>query len=157
MLNAQKNQSKSIVGLFMAHLLTAAIVAHATLAFAANFDPPVTILSDDNIYTVNRDGTSTLDQTRSIRIENDQGVKSYGQISYRYSNDFQKLDVVEAYTTTRDGERIDVSPNAIFTRQSAVSAYAPTFDDNLVKTIVFPGIEPGATVTMHTRETRVTP
>ena len=157
MLNAQKNRPKSIAGVFMAHLIAAAIAAHATIAFAANFDPPVTVLSDDNIYTVNRDGTSTLDQTRSIRIENDQGVKSYGQVSYRYSNDFQKLDVVEAYTTTRDGERIDVSPNAIFTRQSAVSAYAPTFDDNLVKTIVFPGVEPGATVTMHTRETRVTP
>jgi transglutaminase-like putative cysteine protease len=157
MLNAKKNRSKSIAGLFMAHLIATAIAAHATIAFAANFDPPVTVLSDDIIYTVNRDGTSTLDQTRSIRIENDEGVKSYGQVSYRYSNEFQKFDVVEAYTTTRDGERIDVSPNAIFTRQSAVSAYAPTFDDNLVKTIVFPGVEPGATVTMRTRETRVTP
>ncbi|MFL9865722.1 DUF3857 domain-containing protein [Paraburkholderia fungorum] len=157
MLIAQNDRSNSIVGRFMAHLIAAAITAHATIVFAANFDPPVTVLSDESIYTVNRDGTSTDDQTRSIRIENDEGVRTYGQVSYRYSREFRKLDVVEAYTTTRDGVRIDVSPHAIFTRPSPVSAYAPTFDDNLVKTIVFPGVEPGATVTMRTRETQVTP
>jgi len=53
----------------MAHLIAAAISAHATIAFAANFDPPVTVLSDDNIYTVNRDGTSILDQTVRFRID----------------------------------------------------------------------------------------
>ncbi|WP_206366105.1 DUF3857 domain-containing transglutaminase family protein [Caballeronia sp. SBC2] len=145
----------------MAHLIaaviTAVVTAHCSAAFAADYAPPVTVLSDENIYTVNGDGTSIHDQTRSIHIENDEGVRSYGQVSYRYSNEFQKFDVLDAYTTTRDGARIDVSPNAIFTRQSPVSAYAPTFDDNLVKTIVFPGVEPGATVTMRTRETQVTP
>ena len=43
MLNAQKNRPKSIAGVFMAHLIAAAISAHATIAFAANFDPPVTV------------------------------------------------------------------------------------------------------------------
>lgn len=153
----RNDRSNSIVGLFMAHLIAAAITAHATIACAADFDPPVTVLSDDSIYTVNRDGTSTRDQTRSIRIENEEGVRTYGQVSYRYSNALQKFDVIEAYTTTRDGVRIDVSPHAIFTRQSPASAKAPTFDDNLVKTIVFPGVETGATVSMHTRETQATP
>jgi len=157
MLIARNKRSKSIHDVFLAHLVAAVIAAHCTVAFAADYNPPVTVLSDENIYTVNRDGTSTHDQTRSIHIENDEGVRTYGQVSYRYSNVLQKFDVVEAYTTTREGTRIDVSPNAIFTRQSQLSAYAPTFDDNLVKTIVFPGVEAGATVTMRTRETQVTP
>ncbi|ASL42078.1 hypothetical protein bAD24_I01220 [Burkholderia sp. AD24] len=157
MLIARNERSKSMNGQFMVHLISAVITAHCTVAFAGDYSPPVTVLSDENVYTVNGDGTSTHDQTRAIHIENDEGVRTYGQVSFRYSNEFQKFDVIEAYTTTRDGARIDVSPNAIFTRQSSLSAYAPTFDDNLVKTIVFPGVEPGATVTMRTRETQVTP
>jgi transglutaminase-like putative cysteine protease len=157
MLIARRGRSISIGGLLMAHLAVAAITTHATVAFSADYASPVTVLSDDNVYTVNHDGSSIHDQTRSIRIETEQGVRSYGQISYRYSHELQEFEVIEAYTTTRDGVRIDVPPNAIFTRQSPSSAYAPTFDDNLVKTIVFPGVEPGATVTMRTRETQLTP
>ncbi len=140
-----------------AHVAVAAIAMQATIAHAADFSPSATVLSDDSVYTVNRDGSSIDDQTRSIRIETEQGARSYGQISYRYSRALQKFDVIDAYTTTRDGVRIDVPANAIFTRQSTSGAAAPTFDDNLVSTIVFPGVEPGATVTMHTRETQVTP
>ncbi|GGD78862.1 DUF3857 domain-containing protein [Caballeronia grimmiae] len=157
MLIARDSRLNRLGGLVAAHLAVAAMVAHATVAFSADYAPPVTVLSDDNVYTVNHDGSSTYDQTRSIRIETEGGVRAYGQISYRYSNELQKFEVIEAYTTTRDGMRIDVPPSAIFTRQSPLSAYAPTFDDNLVKTIVFPGVEPGATVTMRTGETQVTP
>ncbi|WP_233858865.1 DUF3857 domain-containing transglutaminase family protein [Paraburkholderia sp. HD33-4] len=154
---ARDGRSISIGCRLMAHLAMVTVATHATVAFSADFSPPVTILSYDSVYTVNRDGSSTHDQTRSIRIETEQGVRSYGQISHRYSPELQKFEVIEAYTTTQDGVRIDVPPSAIFTRQSTSSALAPTFDDNLVKTIVFPGVEPGATVTMRTRETQVTP
>ncbi|WP_082720149.1 DUF3857 domain-containing protein [Burkholderia sp. MSMB1835] len=157
MLITRDRRSISIGRMIRAHVAVAAIVTHATVAYSADSSPAFTVLSDDNVYTVNRDGSSTHDQARSIRIETDQGVRSYGQVSYRYSRELQKFEVLEAYTTTRDGVRIDVPANAIFTRQSASSVHAPSFDDNLVKTIVFPGVEPGATVTMRTRETQVTP
>ncbi|VWC74761.1 transglutaminase [Burkholderia contaminans] len=157
MLIARDGRSISIGCMLLSHLAVAVAAMHAAAAFSADFSPPATVLSDDTLYTVNRDSSSIRDQSRSIRIETEQGVRSYGQVSYRYSPALQKFDVIEAYTTTRDGVRIDVSPNAIFTRQSASGVHAPTFDDNLVKTIVFPGVEPGATVTMRTRETQVTP
>ena len=157
MLLARDRRSTSIGRMIRAHVAVAAIAAHATVVYSADSAPSVTVLSDDTVYTVNRDGSSIHDQTRSIRMETEQGVRSYGQVSYQYSRELQKFDVVEAYTTTRDGVRIDVPASAIFTRQSASSVRAPSFDDNLVKTIVFPGVEPGATVTMRTRETQVTP
>ncbi|AZQ53729.1 DUF3857 domain-containing protein [Burkholderia cenocepacia] len=157
MLLARDRRPISIGRMIRAHVAVAAIAAHATLAYCADSAPSVTVLSDDTVYTVNRDGSSIHDQTRSIRMETEQGVRSYGQVSYQYSRELQKFDVLEAYTTTRDGVRIDVPASAIFTRQSASSVRAPSFDDNLVKTIVFPGVEPGATVTMRTRETQVTP
>ena len=157
MLIARESRSIRKSHLLMTRLAMAAFTMHASAAFSADYMPPVTVLSDDTIDTVNLDGSSTYDQTRSIRIETDEGVKTYGQVSYRYSRTLQKFEVIEAYTTTRDGMRIDVPRNAIFTRQSPVSAYAPAFDDNLVETIVFPGVEPGATITMHTRETQLKP
>jgi transglutaminase-like putative cysteine protease len=150
-------RSISIGRMIRVHVAVAAIATHATVAYSADFSPAITVLSDDSVYTVNPDGSSIHEQTRSIRMETEQGVRSYGQVSYRYSRELQKFEVLEAYTTTRDGVRIDVPANAIFTRQSASSVHAPSFDDNLVKTIVFPGVEPGATVTMRTRETQVMP
>ncbi|WP_175781939.1 DUF3857 domain-containing protein [Burkholderia cenocepacia] len=157
MLIPRDRRPLSIGRMIRAHVAVAAIATHAAVAYSADFAPAVTVLSDDSVYTVHPDGSSIHEQTRSIRMETEQGVRSYGQVSYRYSRELQKFDVVEAYTTTRDGVRIDVPANAIFTRQSASSAHAPSFDDDLVKTIVFPGVEPGATVTMRTRETQVTP
>jgi transglutaminase-like putative cysteine protease len=138
-------------------MIVFAVAGYAVNAPAADFQPSTTVLSDDNVYNVKADGSFTQDQTRSIRIETGEGVKDFGQIPYRYSNALESFDVVEAYTTTRDGKRIDVSPDAILTQQSPESAYAPTFDDGRVKTIVFPGVQVGATITMHTRKTQLKP
>lgn len=126
-------------------------------ANASDYHPAVTVLQDDITFDVNADSTSTEDQVRSVRIETDQGVKQDGQITYRYSNSREKLAVIEAYTTTRDGTRLEVPANAILVRQSATSAYAPTFDDGRVTTIVFPGVETGATLTMHVLRTELAP
>src|ERR1700688_1538569 len=103
-----------------------------------------TVLSDDIVYNVNADGTSTTDRTESVRIDSDKGVKEQGQVSLRYSTSLQDLDIVGAYTTTREGRRIDVTPDQIRSQQSPESAGAPTFDDDRVKTILFPGVEVGA-------------
>jgi hypothetical protein len=70
MLIARDSRLKRLGGLVAAHLAVAAMVTHATVAFSADYTPPVTVLSDDHVYTVNHDGSSTYDQTRSIRIGN---------------------------------------------------------------------------------------
>ena len=138
-------------------IILLAVAGYAVSAAAVDYQPGTTVLSDDNVYNVNADGSFTLDETRSIRMDTDEGVKSYGQIAHSYSNALQSFDVLEAYTTTQGGKRIDVSPDAILTQQSPASAYAPVFDDGRVKTIVFPGVQVGATITTHTRETQIKP
>ncbi|WP_158939318.1 DUF3857 and transglutaminase domain-containing protein [Burkholderia sp. S171] len=138
-------------------MIVFAVGGYAVHAAAADYQPSTTVLTDDIVYNVNADGSFMLDQTRSIRIETGEGVKNFGQIPQRYSNALQSFDVVEAYTTTRDGKRIDVPPDAILTQQSPESVNAPTFDDGRVKTIVFPGVQVGATITMHTRKIQLKP
>jgi transglutaminase-like putative cysteine protease len=97
------------------------------------------------------------DEFEVLQINTDRGVKQRAQARFTFSTTLQALDIVEAYTTTKDGKRIDVPADKILEQQSPVSAGAPTFDDAKVKTIVFPAVEVGATLTMHVRKTQTTP
>jgi transglutaminase-like putative cysteine protease len=121
---------------------------------AAEFQPNFTIISDDITYTVNADATYTKDETETLRLNTEQSVKQGSQISLRYSTSLEDLEVRDAYTTTKDGKRIDVTPDKIMEQQSAESAGAPMFDDSKVKTVIFPAIEPGSTITLSEHRTR---
>jgi transglutaminase-like putative cysteine protease len=124
---------------------------------AADIHPNVTILQDDTEYDVHADGSYTKDEVESFRIETEQGVTRNAQMPLRYSASLEALEVLEAYTVTKDGRRIDVTPDQIREQQSAESARAPMFDDNKVKVVVFPGVEVGATLTLHSRTTQKAP
>ena len=123
----------------------------------ADFKPNITILVDDTVYNVNADGTYTKDITESFRINTDQGVQQRGQVSLRYSTSLEELNIEQAYTTTQDGRRIDVTPDKILEQQSAEGAQAPMFDDNKVKVVVFPSVTIGATLTLRYKSTQKKP
>lgn len=137
--------------------LGALIAGGAVCAQAATFQANVTILRDDIVYEVQEDGRFVVDEFEVLRINSEQGVKERGQAALGYSASLQELEVLEAYTTTKDGRRVDVPADKIMLQQSPQSAGAPTFDDGKVKTVVFPALEVGATVTLHTRRTQKTP
>lgn len=103
-----------------------------------------TVLQEDFVYDVQADGTYTLDRFKSMRINNQQGVQSSGQVPVSYSTSLEELAVVEAYITTKDGKRIDVPADKILEQQSPQSSGAPMFDDAKVKVIVFPNVEIGS-------------
>ncbi|PQV47562.1 DUF3857 and transglutaminase domain-containing protein [Paraburkholderia sp. BL21I4N1] len=130
------------------------VTALCSQAQAGAFQPNITVLSDDIAYSVNADGTYTKDETESFRINTDQGVKQSSQIATKYSTSLQELAIVEAYTTTRDGKRIDVTPENIREQQSQESSDAPMFDDGRVKTVIFPSVEIGSTLTLRERATQ---
>lgn len=141
----------------------AALIGLGLIPFAGHtqnangFESPRTVLFDHIHYEVHADGTYVLNEVESLRINNDLGVKTFAQIPVPYSAALQNLDIVEAYTTTKDGKRIDVAPDKILTQQSPLSANAPTFDDFKIKTIVFPAVEIGSTITFHIQRTQKTP
>jgi transglutaminase-like putative cysteine protease len=147
----QKNLRFVLYG-FIAALAAAAVPCAA--AQAAAFEPNVTVLGDDIVYDVHADGTFTRVQTERFRLNTDQAVKKYAQVALPYSASLQDLAVEEAYTTTKDGKRIDVAPDQIIVQQSRQSAGAPMFDDGKVKTVIFPGVEIGATLTLRARTTQ---
>lgn len=136
---------------FLPGLFVAALCGQAQ---AGAFQSNITVLSDDIVYTVNADGTYTKDETETFRINTDQGVKQSSQIATKYSTSLQDLAIEEAYTITRDGKRIDVAPDHILEQQSRESSDAPMFDDDRVKTVVFPSAEIGSTLTLRERTTQ---
>ncbi|MBC8642216.1 DUF3857 domain-containing protein [Caballeronia sp. EK] len=124
---------------------------------AANFQPNVARILEDSVYDVCKDGTYTKETVERFRIETDQGMQECSQISLRYSTSLEELNVLRAYTITRDGRRIDVTPENIIEQQSSESTHAPMFDDNKVKVIVYPGVDIGSTLTLHYRKRQKTP
>lgn len=113
------------------------------------YEPPFTIERQEIRYDVHTDGTYEYDDFESIRINNEAGIKAVGQISVPVSTSLQSLEVLQAYTVTKDGKHIDVSPDKILNQQTPLSAAAPIFDDIKLKTVVFPALEAGATVNVH--------
>lgn len=120
-------------------------------AVHAHFQPNVVCLNEDISYTVHTDGTFLQETYMQLRIETDQGAKESGQISLRYSESLETLTVDCAYTTTPDGERLEVGADRILDQQTAESTHAPMFDDNKVKVVVFPSVGIGATLTLRYR------
>jgi len=62
-----------------------------------------------------------------------------------------KFIIIEAFTTDLDGNKTEVTPDKVVTQQSPQSASAPMFADVLVKTIVFPNVQIGSVLAVHTK------
>ena len=106
---------------------------------------------------VQSDGRFTEDATSVFRINTVSGVQQLSQIPLPFSVSTQKLDVVEAYTTTADGQRVDVAPENIKLQQSPISVGAPMFSDFQLKTVIFPATAAGVTLTLKTHMEQTTP
>jgi transglutaminase-like putative cysteine protease len=118
---------------------------------------PVTIVRQHTTYEVAADGTWTTEVDTLRRVDEQQAVGGLGQAPVQYSDSLQTLEILEAYTITRDGTRIDVPADKIITQQLPVSAGAPTFSDNKVKNVVFPQVEVGATLGLRYRVKQLKP
>ena len=129
------------------------VPAQETKAYEASF----TVLRDDMSYDVRADGTYTYEEFESVRLNSAQGVKQRSQVPLRYSTSLQDLEVLEAYTTTKEGKRVDVEVDKIMLQQSPQSAAAPMFDDQKVKTVVFPAADVGAVLSLRWRRIQKTP
>ena len=124
---------------------------------AVSVAAPVTELQSDVTYDVRPDATYTVEHLDRIRIDEQQAVSKAGQLPLSYSQSLQTLEILEAYTTTADGTRIDVAPEKIVEQQTPESSRAPMFSDGKVKTVIFPHVEVGSTLTVHWRRTQLQP
>jgi transglutaminase-like putative cysteine protease len=118
---------------------------------------PVTVVRQHFVYEVSPDGTWTTEVDTARRIDEQAAVAGMGQAPVQYSESLQTLEIIEAYTTTKDGMRIDVPADKIITQQQPASSGAPTFSDNKVRMVIFPQVEVGATLNLRYRLKQLKP
>lgn len=135
----------------------ALMLAACPLAAQAQPATDATLLHSEVHYELQVDGRYTVDERNALRINTPKGVQMFGQLPQHYSATLQKLDVLAAWVEGKDGRRSDVPADRILEQQSPQSAGAPMFSDGRVKTIVFPGVETGSVLHLHTRRTQVKP
>jgi transglutaminase-like putative cysteine protease len=118
---------------------------------------PVTVVRQHFVYEVSTDGTWTTEVDLARRVDEAQAVAANGQAPVQYSESLQSLEILEAYTLTKDGMRIDVPADKILTQQLPASSGAPSFSDNKLKMVIFPQVEIGATLNLRYRLKQLKP
>ncbi len=133
-------------------VVCAALASHALAATA-----DLSVIDARTSYQIQPDGRHVVEDISALRIDTPQAVQRFAQIPIAYSSTLQQLDVLAAYVVGKDGKRTDVAADRIMVQQTPQSAGAPMFDDGKVKVVVFPAVEVGSVLHLHTRRTQLKP
>lgn len=120
----------------------------STSVTQADFLPSQSVVEKDATYTINPDATVDITTALKLKINDQQGVTAGSQLPLEYNPEYEKLDIIEAYTLKADGKKIPVTADKIILNQASSSADAPMFNQNKVKTVVFPDTSIGDTLVL---------
>ncbi|WP_460901653.1 DUF3857 domain-containing transglutaminase family protein [Paraburkholderia jirisanensis] len=133
-------------------------LAHADSNPAAPEDvPPSTIERDVHLFIVQKDGSIEEHDDTVLRANTSSGVDEIAQRYVWFNKDIEQVQLLAAETIDRNGVAHPVGPDGIRDVQEPRSAGAPTFQDGVLRTVIFPGVEPGARVHLAFRKTRSVP
>ncbi|WP_088509586.1 DUF3857 domain-containing transglutaminase family protein [Burkholderia ubonensis] len=142
-----------------AHASPSAPDAAAPRAPAAGIDdtPPTTLERDVHEFVIQRDGSLEEHDDATLRANDANGIDAIAQRYVWFDKDLEKVDLLAAQTLDRDGVAHPVGPDAIRDVQEPRSAGAPTFQDGVLRTVVFPGVEAGSRTRVAFRKVRTRP
>lgn len=121
-----------------------ATAAHAAAPAAEASDPaPATIKSDVHLFTVAHDGSVVEHDDTTLRVDTAAGVDAIAQRYVWFDKDIERIDTLSAESIDPQGGLHPVGADAIRDIQEPRAAGAPTFEDGVLRTVIFPGIEPG--------------
>jgi hypothetical protein len=104
---------------------------------------PATIESDVHVFTVARDGGVVENDETTLRVNTAAGVDDMAQRYVWFNKDIERIDALSAESIDPQGGVHPVGPDAIRDVQEPRAAGAPTFQDGVLRAVIFPGIEPG--------------
>ncbi|MGS0896961.1 DUF3857 domain-containing transglutaminase family protein [Burkholderia stagnalis] len=126
-------------------------------ARGADDEAPVTLESDVHTFVIQHDGSLVEHDDATLRANNAAGIDAIAQRYVWYDKNLEKVELLAAETIDRDGVAHPVGPDGIRDVQEPRSAGAPTFQDGLLRTVVFPGVEAGTRTRVAFRKTRTKP
>ncbi|NKJ46091.1 hypothetical protein CIC12_04895 [Burkholderia sp. SG-MS1] len=118
---------------------------------------PSTMESDVHVFTIQKDGSIEEQDDTILRANTTSGVDDIAQRYVWFNKDIEQVQLLVAQTIDRNGVAHPVGPEAIRDVQEPRSAGAPSFEDGVLRTVIFPGVEPGARVHLAFRKTRAKP
>ncbi|WP_144142931.1 DUF3857 domain-containing transglutaminase family protein [Paraburkholderia sp. BCC1884] len=145
-------------------VLGACAVALASAAVADTAPPasdgdrvPFTMERDVHLFTIQKDGSIEEHDDTILRANTTSGVDEIAQRYVWFNKDIEQVQLLAAETIDPDGTVHPVGPEAIRDVQEPRSAGAPSFEDGVLRTVIFPGVEPGSRVHLAFRKTRTKP
>ena len=127
------------------------------IAMAADYEALSSIERQIVNVTINKDGSYEELEELTIHIKSQQAVESRSQADIAYSSDYQKVEILEAYTILPDGKKVKVADNAIRTVEDDLAGGATMFSDLKHKIIIFPNVQVGARVYYKVKTIEHTP
>ncbi len=140
--------------LALALCLAASGVAHAQ---GDDNLEPWTLERDVHLFVVQKDGSVEEHDDTIVRANTTAGVDDIAQRYVWFNKDIEQIELVAAETIDPDGTRHQVGPDGIRDVQEPRSAGAPTFEDGVLRTVIFPGVRPGSRVHLAFRKRRAVP
>jgi hypothetical protein len=108
--------------------------------------PPATLERDVHLFVIQKDGSGEEHDDSTIRANTTAGVDAVAQRYVWFNKDIESITALSAQTIDPDGSVHEVGASSIRDVQEPRSAGAPTFQDGVLRTVIFPGVQPGARV-----------
>ncbi|WP_322034233.1 DUF3857 and transglutaminase domain-containing protein [Paraburkholderia sp. J76] len=116
---------------------------------AQNDLPPYTLERDVHLFVVQADGSVVEDDDTVLRANTAAGVDEIAQRYVWFNKDIETITGLSAETIDPDGTAHAVGASGIRDVQEPRSAGAPTFEDGVLRTVIFPGVQVGSRVHLH--------
>ncbi|WP_341312543.1 DUF3857 and transglutaminase domain-containing protein [Paraburkholderia sp. IMGN_8] len=132
-------------------------IAHAGEPAASDDLAPSTMERDVHLFVIQKDGSVEEHDDTILRANTTSGVDDIAQRYVWFNKDIEQVQLLVAETIDPNGVAHQVGPEAIRDVQEPRSAGAPNFQDGVLRTVIFPGVEPGSRVHLAFRKTRTKP
>ncbi|MEA3088553.1 MAG: hypothetical protein QOC89_6250 [Paraburkholderia sp.] len=118
---------------------------------------PSTMERDVHLFVIQKDGSVEEHDDTVLRANTTSGVDDIAQRYVWFNKDIEQVQLLSTETIDPNGVAHPVGPEAIRDVQEPRSAGAPSFEDGVLRTVIFPGVEPGSRVHLAFRKTRTKP
>lgn len=109
-------------------------------------------------YVVNEDFSVVTTSSVAIRALNERAARNLKTQRFSHSTSIEKMEILEAYTQKKSGEKIPVSLDSYqININKGNEGGGPAFSDRTSVTIIFPDVAPHDTIVYRIRETETEP
>ncbi|MCC8391054.1 DUF3857 domain-containing protein [Paraburkholderia sp. MMS20-SJTR3] len=129
----------------------------AEISTASDERAPSTIERDVHLFVIQKDGSVEEHDDTVLRADTASGVDEIAQRYVWFNKDIEQVQLLAAETLDPDGGAHPVGLDAIRDVQEPRSAGAPSFEDGVLRTVIFPGVQTGSRVHLAFRKTRTRP